>query len=57
MNQNEVIEFGWSCGYNSQTSSPSNPNLSDLTSDNETGEAAIYIPLKIVRTINEYNTQ
>ncbi|RIB26546.1 hypothetical protein C2G38_2163077 [Gigaspora rosea] len=36
---------------------PSNPNLSDLTSDNKIGEAAIYVPLKIVRTINECNTR
>ncbi|CAG8592412.1 18129_t:CDS:2, partial [Gigaspora rosea] len=35
---------------------PSNPNLSDITSDNEIDEAAIYVPLKIVRTINECNT-
>ncbi|CAG8728825.1 21947_t:CDS:2, partial [Gigaspora rosea] len=36
---------------------PSNPNLLDLTSDNEIGEAANYVPLKIVRTINECNTR
>ncbi|CAG8821390.1 41475_t:CDS:1, partial [Gigaspora margarita] len=36
---------------------PSNSNLSELTSDNKIGKAAIYVPLKIVRTINEYNTQ
>ncbi|CAG8828335.1 18553_t:CDS:1, partial [Gigaspora rosea] len=36
---------------------PSNPNLLDLISNNEIGEAAIYVPLKIVRTINECNTR
>ncbi|CAG8847483.1 16888_t:CDS:1, partial [Gigaspora margarita] len=36
---------------------PSNPNLSDLTSDNKIGEVAIYVLLKIIRTINEYNIQ
>ncbi|CAG8742798.1 13726_t:CDS:1, partial [Gigaspora rosea] len=35
---------------------PSNSNLSDLTSNNEIGEA-IYVLLKIVRTINEYSTR
>ncbi|CAG8737897.1 8417_t:CDS:2, partial [Gigaspora rosea] len=58
----EAIECGWNCVYNSQTSTsadqgPSNPNLLDLTSDNEIGEAANYVPLKIVRTINECNTR
>ncbi|CAG8847141.1 45429_t:CDS:1, partial [Gigaspora margarita] len=33
----------------------SNPNLSDLTSDNEIGKA-IYVLLKIIKTINECNT-
>ncbi|CAG8673273.1 42623_t:CDS:2, partial [Gigaspora margarita] len=36
---------------------PSNLNLSDLTLDNKIGETAIYIPLKIIRTINECNTR
>ncbi|CAG8645510.1 4082_t:CDS:2, partial [Gigaspora rosea] len=35
---------------------PSNPNLLDLTSDYKIDKAGIYVPLKIVRTINEYNT-
>ncbi|CAG8833615.1 15773_t:CDS:2, partial [Racocetra persica] len=35
----------------------SNLNLSELTSDKETDETTIHIPLKILRTINECNTR
>ncbi|CAG8541197.1 1143_t:CDS:1, partial [Cetraspora pellucida] len=34
----------------------SNPNSSNLTLNKETDESTTYIPLKILKTINECNT-